>query len=83
MPALTLTGRAVHTGEQAANRHTLFLDDWTRFDSRTICRVVAAPADLRVSVDNVTNEAFGLAFDSFRPRLQLGAPRPQGSVPGV
>ena len=78
-PALTLTGRVVHTGEQAANiTNTLFLDDWTRFDigARYVALVGGRPVTLRVSVDNVTNEAYwASAFDSFRPDLQLGTPR--------
>jgi hypothetical protein len=33
IPALTVTGRVVHTGQQAANiTNTLFLEEWTRFD---------------------------------------------------
>lgn len=79
LPALTLTGRVVHTGEQAANvTNTLFLDDWTRFDfgARYVAVIGARPLTLRVSVDNVTDEAYwASAFDSFRPDLQLGTPR--------
>lgn len=78
-PALTLTGRVVHTGEQAANiANTVFLDDWTRFDlgARYVALVGGRALTLRFSVDNVTNEAYwASAFDSFRPDLQLGAPR--------
>lgn len=79
VPALTLTGRVVHTGEQAANiANTLFLDDWTRFDlgARYVSLVGGRPLTLRFSVDNVANEAYwASAFDSFRPDLQLGTPR--------
>lgn len=79
LPALTLTGRIVHTGEQAANiTNTLFLDDWTRFDlgARYVALLGGRALTLRLSVDNVTNEAYwASAFDSFRPDLQLGAPR--------
>lgn len=77
--ALTLIGRVVHTGEQAANiGNTLFLPDWTRFDigARYVALVGDRPITLRVGVDNLTDEAYwASAFDSFRPDLQLGAPR--------
>ncbi len=79
VPALTLTGRVVHTGEQAANiGNTLFLDDWTRFDlgARYVAVVGGAPLTLRVNVDNVADaDYWASAFDSFRPDLLLGAPR--------
>ena len=79
VPALTLTGRVVHTGEQAANiGNTLFLDDWTRFDigARYVAVVGGQPLTLRVNLDNVTDaDYWASAFDSFRPDLQLGAPR--------
>ena len=78
-PALTLTGRVVHTGEQAANTtNTLFLDEWTRLDigARYVALVGDLPLTLRVNVDNVTDEAYwASAFDSFRPDLQLSTPR--------
>lgn len=60
-PALTLTGRVVHTGEQAANiTNTLLLETWTRFDigARYVTLVGSRPLTLRVGVDNVTNEAY-------------------------
>ncbi|KPF64306.1 TonB-dependent receptor [Porphyrobacter sp. AAP60] len=79
VPALTLTGRVVHTGEQAANiGNTLFLDDWTRFDigARYVAVVGGQPLTLRVNLDNVADaDYWASAFDSFRPDLQLGAPR--------
>jgi iron complex outermembrane receptor protein len=79
VPALTLTGRVVHTGEQAANiGNTLFLDDWTRFDlgARYVAVVAGQPLTLRVNLDNVADaDYWASAFDSFRPDLQLGAPR--------
>ena len=79
LPALTLTGRVVHTGEQAANvTNTLALDAWTRFDlgARYVTVVGDRPLTFRFSVDNVTDEAYwASAFDSFRPDLLLGAPR--------
>jgi iron complex outermembrane receptor protein len=79
LPALTLTGRVVHTGEQAANiANTLFLDDWTRLDlgARYVMVVGGRPMSLRVSIDNVTDaDYWASAFDSFRPDLQLGTPR--------
>lgn len=78
-PALTLTGRVVHTGEQAANiANTLFLDDWTRFDigARYVAVVAGKPLTLRVNLDNVADaDYWASAFDSFRPDLQFGNPR--------
>ena len=79
VPALTLTGRAVHTGEQAADvTNTLFLDDWTRFDigARYVALVGDNPLTLRLTVDNVFDaDYWASAFDSFRPDLQLSTPR--------
>jgi len=78
-PALTLTGRVVYTGEQAANiANTLFLADWTRVDigARYVVVVGGKPLTLRVNLDNVADaDYWASAFDSFRPDLQLGAPR--------
>ena len=75
----TLTGRVVHTGEQAANiGNTLFLEEWTRFDrgARYVTVVGGAPLTFRVNLDNVADaDYWASAFDSFRPDLQLGAPR--------
>ena len=79
LPALTLTGRAVHTGEQAANlSNTTSLDSWTRFDlgARYVTLVAGRPLTLRFTVDNVANARYwASAFDSFRPDLLQGAPR--------
>lgn len=79
VPALTLTGRVVHTGEQPADiTNTLFLDAWTRFDigARYVTLVGENPLTLRLSVDNVANKGYwASAFDTFRPDLALGAPR--------
>lgn len=79
VPALTVTGRVVHTGEQAANiTNTLFLEDWTRFDLglRYVAVVAGKPLTFRVNLDNVADaDYWASAFDSFRPDLQLGAPR--------
>lgn len=78
-PALTLTGRVVHTGEQAADiGNTLYLDSWTRFDigARYVTLVGDKPLTLRAGIDNVADASYwASAFDSFRPDLQLGAPR--------
>jgi iron complex outermembrane receptor protein len=79
VPALTLTGRVVHTAEQAADiANANFLDAWTRFDlgARYVTLVGDRPLTLRVSVDNVANERYwASAFDTFRPDLLQGAPR--------
>lgn len=78
-PALTLTGRVVHTGEQAANvGNTLLLNDWTRFDigARYVAVAGSRPLTFRVNVDNIADaDYWASAFDSFRPDLLLGAPR--------
>ncbi len=79
VPALTLTGRVVHTGEQAGNvANSLFLDSWTRFDigARYVAVVGGKPLTFRFNIDNVADaDYWASAFDSFRPDLQLGAPR--------
>lgn len=79
IPALTLTGRVVHTGDQAANiGNTLFLEDWTRVDLglRYVAVVADRPLTFRATLDNVADaDYWASAFDSFRPDLQLGAPR--------
>jgi iron complex outermembrane recepter protein len=79
VPALTLTGRVVHTGEQAANAaNTLELPSWTRFDlgARYVAVVAGNPLTLRFGVDNVANRRYwASAFDTFRPDLLQGAPR--------
>lgn len=78
-PALTLTGRVVHTGEQAANiTNTLTLDSWSRVDlgARYVTLLGKNPVTFRINVDNVTDNAYwASAFDSFRPDLLLSTPR--------
>jgi iron complex outermembrane recepter protein len=78
-PALTLTGRVVHTGKQAANiDNTLHLDAWTRLDigARYVALAGGRPLTLRLNVDNIFDEDYwASAFDSFRPDLLLGTPR--------
>ncbi|PHR20758.1 MAG: TonB-dependent siderophore receptor [Sphingopyxis sp.] len=78
-PALTLTGRVVHTGKQPADiANSLYLDSWTRFDigARYVALAGDNPLTLRFSVDNVANTAYwASAFDTFRPDLALGTPR--------
>jgi iron complex outermembrane receptor protein len=79
IPALTLTGRLVHTGEQAANiGNTLSLDAWTRLDigARYVAVVAGKPLTFRLNVDNVADaDYWASAFDSFRPDLLLANPR--------
>lgn len=79
VPALTVTGRVVHTGEQPANAaNTLSLPDWTRFDlgARYVAVVGDRPLTLRFGVDNVANARYwASAFDNSRPDLLQGAPR--------
>ncbi|PNU05548.1 TonB-dependent receptor [Novosphingobium guangzhouense] len=79
IPALTLTGRVVHTGEQPANNaNTLELPNWTRVDlgARYVALVADRPMTLRFGVDNVANRRYwASAFDNSRPDLLQGAPR--------
>ncbi len=79
VPGLTLTGRVVHTGKQAANDpNTLELPSWTRVDlgARYVTLVGDKPLTLRFGVDNVANKRYwASAFDAFRPDLLQGAPR--------
>ena len=88
-PGLTLTGRVVHTGAQAANvTNTLRLDDWTRIDlgARYVFAAGNAPVTLRLGVDNVADaEYWSSAFSAFAAgdtaRLLQGRPRTlKGSV---
>lgn len=79
LPGLTLNGRVTHTGEQQANAaNTLQLDSWTVLDlgARYVFAAGDAPVTLRLTVDNVTDEAYwASAFDAFNPALLQGAPR--------
>lgn len=79
LPALTLTGRVVRTGEQWIDRaNTLELSGWTRFDlgARYVALVGDKPVTLRANVDNVANKRYwASAFDIFSPQLLQGAPR--------
>lgn len=78
-PGLTLTGRAVHTGEQWANAaNTLRLDSWTRLDlgARYVLAAGDVPVTLRLTIDNVADERYwASAFDSFSAALLQGQPR--------
>jgi iron complex outermembrane receptor protein len=78
-PALTLTGRVVRTGKQAANlTNTLYLDAWTRVDvgARYVIAAGQTPITLRANVDNVANARYwASSFDTFRPDLLQGLPR--------
>lgn len=79
VPGLTLTGRVVHTGEQAANQaNTLSLPSWTRLDlgARYVAVIAEKPLTLRFGVDNVANKRYwASAFEIFSPDLLQGAPR--------
>ena len=79
VPDLTVNGRVTHTGEQEANAaNTLQLDSWTVLDlgARYVFAAGDAPVTLRLSLDNVTDEAYwASAFDAFRPALLQGTPR--------
>ncbi|QWC57243.1 TonB-dependent siderophore receptor [Erythrobacter sp. 3-20A1M] len=89
VPGFTLTGRVIHTGEQAANvTNTSYLDDWTTLDlgARYVLATGGVPLTLRFGVDNVTNERFwSSSYSAFASgdtaRLLQGRPRTyRGSV---
>jgi iron complex outermembrane receptor protein len=79
LSGFTLTGRVTHTGEQFADAaNTLTLDDWTTVDvgARYVFAAGDAPVTLRLTVDNVFDNAFwASSFDAFTPALLQGAPR--------
>ncbi|UYY58567.1 TonB-dependent receptor [Sphingomonas sp. S2-65] len=80
VPALTLTGRVVNTGEQQVNTaNTLELDGWTRFDlgARYVAIVGERPLTFRFNVDNVANKRYwASAYDpSSVTSLLQGTPR--------
>ncbi len=79
LPGSTLTGRVTHTGEQAADSAgTLVLDDWTVVDlgARYVFAIQDNPVTLRLTVDNVFDEAYwASAFDVFAPAVLQGTPR--------
>lgn len=78
-PGFTLTGRVTHTGEQFADvANTLTLNDWTTVDlgARYVFAAGEAPVTLRLTVDNVFDDAFwASSFDVFSPALLQGMPR--------
>ncbi len=89
VPGFTLTGRVIHTGEQAANvTNTSYLDDWTTVDlgARYIVAAGGVPLTLRFGVDNVANERFwSSSYSAFgsgdTARLLQGRPRTvRGSI---
>ena len=79
VPGITLTGRALHTGEQFVDAsNTLEIESWTVFDlgARYVFVAGDMPVTLRVAVENVGNEAYwASAFDSFSNALLQGRPR--------
>lgn len=79
LPAATLTGRVVRTGEQKVNAaNTLEIGSWTRFDigARYVFEMNDRPVSLRFNIDNVANKRYwASAYDSFSSTLLQGAPR--------
>lgn len=79
LPAATLTGHVVRTGEQKVNAaNTLEIGSWTRFDigARYVLEMNEKPVSLRLNVDNVANKRYwASAYDSFSSTLLQGAPR--------
>ena len=77
---LTLEGRVVHTGEQAADAsNTVGLESWTRFDAglRYATAVSGRPVTLRARVENLADEDQWVAVGGYPGAnyLTLGAPR--------
>ena len=76
---LTLVGRVTHTGEQAVDpENTLELDSWTVLDlgARYVLAAGDVPVTLRLTVDNVTDEAYwASAFETFGQSILQGQPR--------
>lgn len=77
---LTLEGRMVYTGDQAANGgNTVELASWTRFDAgvRFEAALSGRPVTLRARVENLADEDQWVAVGGFPGAnyLTLGAPR--------
>ena len=77
---LTLEGRVVHTGSQAANgANTVELESWTRLDAGVRYAFTAGdkPVTLRARVENVAAEDQWVAVGGYPGSnyLTLGAPR--------
>ena len=80
LDGLTLEGRAVHTGSQAASAdNTVELDSWTRFDAgvRYAFEAGGKPLTVRARVENVADEDQWVAVGGYPGSnyLTLGAPR--------
>lgn len=80
LAGLTLEGRLVHTGEQAANgANTVELQSWTRVDAgvRYAFEGGDRPVTLRARVENLADEDHWVAVGGFPGAnyLTLGAPR--------
>lgn len=80
LDGLTLEGRAIHTGSQAASAdNTVELDNWTRFDAgvRYAFEAGGKPLTVRARVENVADEDQWVAVGGYPGSnyLTLGAPR--------
>lgn len=76
VPGLTLTARAIHTGDQYVNEaNTLEIPDWTRLDigSRYVFKTHGKTVTLRASVENVTDKRYWSTASTFG--LTFGTPR--------
>lgn len=74
---LTLTGGAIHTGQQYVNQaNTQKLDDWTRFDvgARYTTRIEDRPTTFRATVQNVLDQTYWSGVASYGAFSQ-GSPR--------
>ena len=79
VPGVTLTGRALYTGEQYVDvANTLEIDSWAVFDlgARYVFAAGDVPVTLRLAVENVGNQAYwASAFATFSNALLQGRPR--------
>jgi len=76
VPGLTLTARAIYTGDQYVNEaNTREIPDWTRFDlgSRYVFKAHGKTVTLRANVDNVFDKRYWSTASQFG--LTYGTPR--------
>jgi iron complex outermembrane receptor protein len=76
VPGLTLTARAIHTGDQYIDEaNTLEIPDWTRFDigSRYAFKTHGKTVTLRANVENVFDKRYWSTASS--AGLTFGTPR--------
>jgi iron complex outermembrane receptor protein len=76
VPGLTLTARAIYTGDQYVNEaNTLEIPDWTRFDigSRYVFKTHGKKVTLRANIENAFDKRYWSTASQFG--LTFGTPR--------